>query len=503
MTHSQINISNKDHTFNYHVSYEERVGAALNQYYYKKKDDTVFIYEASNDSIIYQDVQDTSVDKWNMNSWVRTETTNDTLSVKDDILYLYFPQFSIETYERDVDYNLMISTSINSTKVILGSFVINRKETIASDKVFTYKSTRYQEYIAVPIVSPVSIHYDNNLANFRETVCNPLGPTTIISDNVNDESVILLVELTPIEYKDGCWSHKNGYNGGATNMIVLDSSIQSFQVSLNLEFGPNQKVTIKKTWNSNYSSLADYLEETYGITGIDGEEFELVMKDGTRIYKLFRGSIQPANLNTPFDFVVDNQYYDIDGNLIPFRFSWDDYIDGCFLKGKYVLKKSNTDVFTLYTREIPLTLDKFKFLVRTNDSLPYYVNLGNISNMTIHQIDVVNKVEQNVIVVNRPDDYKANILKPTFIRTYTLSDIVVHPHVVENICINLNSYKSKVDTFYLRIEDTDFVEVGRTSAGVIFKIVGNNLPNKVDSGTFYILNEHRELVTTGNFSYVQ
>ena len=37
--------------------------------------------------------------------------------------------------------------------------------------------------------------------------------------------------------------------------------------------------------------------------------------------------------------------------------------------------------------------------------------------------------------------------------------------------------------------------------GIIFKIVGRELPTDVTSGTYYILNENSELVTTGKYIY--
>ena len=79
--------------------------------------------------------------------------------------------------------------------------------------------------------------------------------------------------------------------------------------------------------------------------------------------------------------------------------------------------------------------------------------------------------------------------------------MVFHPAVVENICINLDQYKAKVDKFVLKLEGCSFTEIGRTSAGVIFKIDGRSLPNMITSGLYYILNSSGELVTTGKYMY--
>ena len=123
--------------------------------------------------------------------------------------------------------------------------------------------------------------------------------------------------------------------------------------------------------------------------------------------------------------------------------------------------------------------------------------------MNNYNIDVVNKVVNNVVSVERPDDYKANIIKPVFFKVQDAFNITIHPAVTENICINLDAYKNKVNVFSIKIGDQTFNEIGRTANGVIFKIVGVNIEaNNGDTGTYYILNDVGELVTTGQYNTV-
>lgn len=121
--------------------------------------------------------------------------------------------------------------------------------------------------------------------------------------------------------------------------------------------------------------------------------------------------------------------------------------------------------------------------------------------MKVYNINAVNKIQQSVVKMDRVDDHKTNIIKPVFFRAYELGKVVFHPAVVENICINLDQYKAKVDKFVLKLEGCSFTEIGRTSAGVIFKIDGRSLPNMITSGLYYILNSSGELVTTGKYMY--
>ena len=79
--------------------------------------------------------------------------------------------------------------------------------------------------------------------------------------------------------------------------------------------------------------------------------------------------------------------------------------------------------------------------------------------------------------------------------------LTLHPIVAENICINLDDYKSKVSKFVLQIDGCKFEQIGANSYGVLFKIPANVINS--DSGTYYILNEDFELVTTGKYNCIR
>ena len=98
-------------------------------------------------------------------------------------------------------------------------------------------------------------------------------------------------------------------------------------------------------------------------------------------------------------------------------------------------------------------------------------------------------------------DAKSNIIQPVFFRASESQNIIMHPNVIETISINLDAYKSKVKSFKLKIEDATFVELGRVSAGVLFRIIGTKLSKSSNSGNYYILDENGELVTVGKYKY--
>jgi hypothetical protein len=122
--------------------------------------------------------------------------------------------------------------------------------------------------------------------------------------------------------------------------------------------------------------------------------------------------------------------------------------------------------------------------------------------MEIINYTLVNKIENKVVHIERPSDAKSNIIQPVFFRVKDTEFLTIHPAVTENICINLDDYKSKVEKFILQIEGCTFTQIGSNNFGIIFKVQGKNLPGKATSGLYYVLNENNELVTSGKYKYV-
>ena len=124
-------------------------------------------------------------------------------------------------------------------------------------------------------------------------------------------------------------------------------------------------------------------------------------------------------------------------------------------------------------------------------------------NMEIINYNVINKIENKIVQLERPDNSKSNIIQPVFFKVKDTEKLTIHPAVTENICINLDDYKSKVKSFKLQIENKVFEQIGVNQYGVLFKIVGSLLPNEIKTGTYYILNEDNILVTNGKYNYAQ
>ena len=123
--------------------------------------------------------------------------------------------------------------------------------------------------------------------------------------------------------------------------------------------------------------------------------------------------------------------------------------------------------------------------------------------MNIHTYNVVNKITNEIVQIERPNESKTNILQPVFFRVKDTEVLTLHPIVTENISINLDDYKSKVEKFVLLIEGCRFEQIGANKYGILFKIGANRLPATAITGVYYILNENDELITTGKYNCIR
>jgi hypothetical protein len=121
--------------------------------------------------------------------------------------------------------------------------------------------------------------------------------------------------------------------------------------------------------------------------------------------------------------------------------------------------------------------------------------------MEVFNINAINKIENKTIHIDTTGGVKSNIIQPVFFKSLRVMDLIIHPDVTETISINLDDYKSKVETFIIQIENVQFIEVGRNATGILFKIIGKKLPGVLNNGTYFILNEKYEMVTSGKYTY--
>lgn len=110
---------------------------------------------------------------------------------------------------------------------------------------------------------------------------------------------------------------------------------------------------------------------------------------------------------------------------------------------------------------------------------------------------IVNKKGNNEININKANYNQKVIFKPIFYKVKDLQNLVLRPNINQKIGINLSDYMSKIGTFKIVIENTEYVEIGRNNIFVIFDINSNNLDNQ--SGIYNLIDNNGNYISSGNW----
>lgn len=468
-----------------------------------------------------------------LNTWTADDLPGSNLNIPEVVaqrqMTLYIPRYSMESFYDEefgedsemqlsgLKYILTAHTYIAGVKVILGSYIFDLGSAVAPNSKVRYKADEYEMCVDFNIVDPFQLTYDDKWIPFRRKICKE-------PEYINATGSIIHIDLEPvIESDEGDYYIRSSYfMGGMTSIPFEKANNPNMHADLNFD----GNATISLGFNEVYEGdIALYLAETYNLWKVDEDGHWILDDDGKPIPRVGRMVYeliirdkenvfdQHVRVTTPVGecvFTKDTIWHD-----------WNWYKDGLILQGSVEMydvddldEESRNDadelrtnlvpIADILTNEIPLNKELYKFLVPVN-LIPYprkNIDLRLID-MINYNVSVVNKIHKDIVTINRPEDYKANIIRPVFITTNPLGNLTIHPAVTENIAINLNSYKANVELFYLRVEGVDFVEIGRTNSAVIFTIDGHLLPNETTEGMAYILNEKYELVTTAQYTYEQ
>lgn len=401
-------------------------------------------------------------------------------------LRIFFPLYSIDSYEKNVKYAVDVCIWIKNVKITLASTVISRNDSLAVSQIINKYGQEFIEYIDINIINPYDLIFGKEWEDFRKNICSVRN-----ADDINHMGSILNIIISPVHNEDNnSFILYNNSNSGQ-NYINISKSTDY----LSLKMYDNHKVNDGKSfiltneiiYNERFTSIYDYIKKVYNVTDPVQITFELIVSDSKDIYKK-----------------IEKKYVDNDcPNIINLDLSelqfdnWVGFHEGMFIISSINIETETNSVIYIISNKIPITYDLFSYLV--NNEIKY-INLTDI-NMNIFNINTVNKKITKVVNLSTPEDSKSNIIQPVFFKTRDLANVVIHPSVTENICINLDQYKSKVNSFIFLIEGVSFIEIGRTNSGVIFKIIGSKLPQSNTSGTFYIANENSEIITSGKYNY--
>lgn len=402
---------------------------------------------------------------------------------------VYIPNHSISTYKRGVKYAVSAHTYINGIKIDLGSFIFRPTDTVANKYgKIKYGNSEYAEYVEFYILDPYYITYSDEWIDFRHNVCGePL--------NINNTGAILSVTLYSIDEYNGRYMMDQEYAGGIASFNISD--IEDF-LTLNLSYYQGDSFELSIDYNSEYNWLLTYLKETYNINcSLKDIKFEIVLKTKDAV-----GAIAEIGYNAKESFgnavqTIDRIQLVFNSSYNQFFDSWENYSDGWNIVASMIVYDEDYELFSIVSNELPVTQELFSKFVNGGSE-----KIIDLKDMEIKNYNVVNKIVNEIIQIERPNDSKANIIQPVFFRVKETELLTLHPAVTENICINLDDYKSKVNKFTLMINGIKFKQIGANNYGIIFKVIGNKISTEQTAGIYYILDDNMELVTTGKYNCV-
>lgn len=434
---------------------------------------------------------------WYSASLLTMTNTNIPNKCRTSRLRVYIPQHSVDTYVRGVQYMLTASTWINGVKIDLGSTLFRRTDTLANDfGVVKNGNDEYFENFDIDIIDPHDIMYSDSWMNFRNKVCGE-------PKDINNTGSILNVTLYVVEQYEDSFIMKKDWVGSFNTFNISD--LQDDYLKLNI--APNYSVpgfdyTI--SMNPEYNWLSTYLGETYGLDGIpfSSMKFELIARNKTTAVV---GPIVGFDAKQDYGVVKQTIKWEsvLNGTnerhgLADWFDSWENYEEGWFFVGSYTIYDGDDEMFTILSNELPITQELFSFFV--GDATEKIID---VNDMEIINYNVVNKIENRIVQLDRPDNSKSNIIQPVFFKVKDTEHLTLHPAVTENICVNLDDYKSKVDKFYIQIGDNKFEQIGANQYGILFKFRANVLSEDFVEGTYYVLNQDYELVTMGKYKCIR
>ncbi len=216
--------------------------------------------------------------------------------------------------------------------------------------------------------------------------------------------------------------------------------------------------------------------------------------------KLEEKSVLPITLPFKDLFTIDEDY-------IP-------YIHGmqvkCIVEVYPIYRKEDIsieDIITTYEPLLQLTTNNIPITLEMYNNILYSYKVGESINDKINTIeqdmDKINIVNKTVVenIITTVEGEGANItMKPVFFRYQDSTNITIYKEVVDRISINLDAYKSKVDTFFLLIDGKYYMEIGRNIGGVIFSVTGGELTSSPISGNYFITDSDFNVVTKGKYN---
>ena len=228
-----------------------------------------------------------------------------------------------------------------------------------------------------------------------------------------------------------------------------------------------------------------------------------------------------------FKHLIYDKNFKIDfKNLDNFSFALDDLFESWVnvYEGYYMARVMFIDRILgvqIVSNPVMLGPEWVKYMVNsTNERILEFDNLDGKSMPTIgydnkendnEEDNMFNFIENVRCVVNTTSrEGEGNVIrggnapkvlyKPIFYRAGTLQNIKIRANIRQKIGINLAEFMTKVETFKLIFNESEYIEYGRNDAFVIFDVVATNLTTT--GGMYDIYNQDDEYISSGNYTVI-
>lgn len=447
----------------------------------------------------------------------RTVTRLSTEENSDLYIRVYFPGEQVSTYiPRATLYFINIYTYYNGNKVDLFSNALDSYDNLACAPIFS-DSIRYQEYQDIRIPDP------NALAQELLLIRHGDGST---EDLLEEMSNLINISIQPVirEGESTLLARRNTQAGVSIIPFVGNTSIHLTN-KLNFE---TDSIDTTITFNKSIApTLSAYIHKIYDREKMEDPthvnqataylRYFLINRADERIY--FDKSYlyeDPSRLNisptgekfslTFEDFLEPLKEKAEEENLELWQL-WEEGLQVAIYLEIYDTKVNESEIpedeFSL-GREIRISSQSISL---TEGIWKKFIEYGDIEGIDTNElkqqiedmkqpITVINTISQQTVQVNQ-NGGSAGVIKPVFFRAYPTQEIILHRDMKENIAVNLDEYKNKVDMFYLKLCGNYFAEYARTYDGVVFAINSNVITS--NTGTYYICDKDKNFITSGKY----
>lgn len=360
----------------------------------------------------------------------------------------------------------------------------------------------------------------------------------IQKQNINDNVNVSIIPYTDI------------INGKYMIDKIMPPGVCTFgtdnKISLKCEIGfVDGKISVIGKFayqNSDRFTLQDYYEKTYNVDLSKYKKYsndidEINIENSNDINELLRGHKEMCGYvitiasDMKFKNIIwtqssySNIIDDFSVSIVHLFTDWNQVPPNVFAKvifiDKYIGLTLSSNIKTLTKDEI-----KYTIIEGNKTRLEDIVELQEFDGYIPKKYETINEIEENMgkynkaifmntmnchIVrtsMNKDNDNNGIskssrprvIYKPLFYRTEDSHIIKIRQNVTQNIGVNLSKYMTKVDKFYMRIGNTDYLEIARNGIYVIFKV--DALKNQISVDKYDIIDGEGNYITTGSITLI-